>query len=240
MVNVRGTNFKTDMGKGFKFNEPVTVLIRPEDFDVTTPTAGIIKTWDTMREKLYENFGIPGVIDGESAKALFNEEVLALIDVYEERGLSILDYGVPYYIQDLVFAYRANYRNSGIRGAILYNGDAWFAAQGGDYKDHLPNEEDFHLIRPTTTVNVVDFVTVSKKIAEHKLVEAMQLVGELTLFGTKEQTEHLFGEKFIKYRKDHPEFTSEFELMRSYLNDEEVGVSFLKILEHAVDRESRG
>ena len=75
------------------------------------------------------------------------------------------------------------------KGAFMYNGDAIYAALGGDNlptNPNLPNfenEPDFHTIVPTNTFYALDGIVINKDISENKLNKAVDIIKDLCLSG---------------------------------------------------------
>lgn len=72
-----------------------------------------------------------------------------------------------------------------VKAAFLYNGDAIFAAQGGDYSQSssLPNDKDFHIVVPKQTIIIMDSIILNKKNSVNENLQSLKLAYQLSFSG---------------------------------------------------------
>jgi spermidine/putrescine-binding protein len=63
-------------------------------------------------------------------------------------------------------------------GALLYNGDAFFAAYGGDSGVEIP-EGDFHIVKPKNSVVAVEIVAIDNEVVGEKLDKSYDVIKEV-------------------------------------------------------------
>lgn len=75
------------------------------------------------------------------------------------------------------------------KGAFMYNGDAIYAALGGDNPSTSPNlpnfenDPDFHVIVPANTFYALDGIVINKDISDVKMKKAINIINQLCLSG---------------------------------------------------------
>jgi len=63
-------------------------------------------------------------------------------------------------------------------GALLYNGDALYAAYGGDSRVEV-REDDFHIVRPKNSLMAVEIVVIDNEVTDEKLAKAYSIIKEI-------------------------------------------------------------
>lgn len=82
-------------------------------YDIAFPSTYILQKLakSNVIDKIeWSRFGFKNINNSEDAKILFSETFEKFNSIYKEtRDFNLLDYGIPYFGQDLVFAYRGSY-----------------------------------------------------------------------------------------------------------------------------------
>ncbi len=274
----------------FENVEGAKKLVTGNDADIINTTSYEVVNWakQGLIQKLdWSRFGISGVTDATSALSLFTPTVQAILKAYDLNGNgttgepedNLLNYGVPYFLQDLVFAYRGSEIPSlsgnnltwaqvldaivkeprfhtkdnkpqlialddartmysipraiqdgtgninpqpgasintlsdtynflknplnqlgslpikfnsdsttvlnsvayeTVQGGFMFNGDAIYAAQGGDNSVDIP-DGSFHIVRPTDNVVALDLMVFNKNTSSNWLAKSYDLISELCL-----------------------------------------------------------
>ena len=267
-------------------NDQIYQLLKNNEVEIVTPSGyeAVSLIEDNLIQKMdWNKFNIPGITNSEEAKTLFTPETVIAMTSFTDKTnkpINLLDYGVPYFAQDFVFAYRgpkipslhaldinwkttldivsreprfnATIQNSrqpllwaiddertlysiprlietnstnlnpqpnasiseltttykhlidilapmGKRnfqlksdsnvvlnaladrqamGALLYNGDAFFAAYGGDSGVEIP-EGDFHIVKPKNSVVAVEIVAIDNEVVGEKLDKSYDVIKEV-------------------------------------------------------------
>ena len=276
-------------------NDQIYQLLKNNEVEIVTPSGyeAVSLIEDKLLQKLdWTKFNIPGITNSEEAKSLFTPETVTTMTSFKDKNnnpMNLLDYGVPYFAQDFVFAYRgakipqlhvpnidwkttldivskeprfnatiqnskqpllwaiddertlysiprlietnsidlnpqpnasisdltitykylidslAPMGNKNIQlksdsnvvlnaladrqavGALLYNGDAFFAANGGDSGIEIP-DGDFHIVRPKNSVVAVEIIAIDNEVEGDKLTKSYDIIKEVnfpTITGTQ-------------------------------------------------------
>ncbi|OAL10238.1 hypothetical protein A6V39_02225 [Candidatus Mycoplasma haematobovis] len=121
-----------------------------------------------------------------------------------------------------------------IEGAFMYNGDGYFASEGGNAKEEI-NEKDFHYVNLSENIYFLDFLTFSSKMSPDKQEKAYGLAKKLIFIGNTEEPfkkqAKQEGEEEAKYEEmairnfDYvgytPTLQSVYGKLYKYLNDED-------------------
>ncbi|WP_054173836.1 hypothetical protein [Mycoplasmoides pneumoniae] len=125
------------------------------------------------------------------------------------------------------------------QGGIVYNGDAVYAALGGDLRDeinenNLPNGDNFHIVQPKHSPVALDFLIINQQ-QTHFRDAAHQLIYQLALEGADQTAEELLKTDEEKGTSDEDYYTYGAMQNFSYVNyvsplknisDETTGIVF--------------
>ncbi len=271
----------------FENVEGAKKLITSNSADIVNTTTYEVVNWskEGIIQKLdWTKFNLPGITTAQDALSLFTPSVQAILQAYDLNGNGVmhevddnlLNYGIPYFLQDLVFAYRGNeipelsgnvtwkqtidaivkderfhstnqphliglddprtiysipkamqdndinppqgasasdlidtytiLRNElnqlghlpiklnsdsvtvlnsvadgkDIKGGFMFNGDAIYAASGGDNGVIDPNV-GFHIVKPTDNAVALDMMVLNKNLGGDNLNKAYDLLKDLSL-----------------------------------------------------------
>lgn len=265
----------------FETVENAKRLLKRNTIDISNTTSYELRTWITegLVKKLdWAQFEIPSISNASDALNWFTEPVRTILEApVNDQGDILLDYGIPYFLQDLVFVYRGaqitelsnnadwatifnavanetrfkpeklpnvvalndqrsiysiprliqtandnlnpqsnatigeltdtyTYLNdrlnaigsnsisfnsdsnavlnkvalNEVNAGIMFNGDAIYAASGGD--DALViNEDDFHCLKPDDTLVALDLMVINSQISDTKLSKSYEIIKQLCL-----------------------------------------------------------
>ncbi len=307
----------------FENVEGAKKLIKGNSADIANTTTYEVVNWakEGIIQKLdWTRFGISGINDATTALTLFTPTVQNVLKSYDLDGNghigdpddNLLNYGVPYFLQDLVFAYRgseipalasnvtweqtmaaivdeprfhtANHRpqlislddartiysiprviqdktnhnvnppqgstindltntydilsnqinrlgdlpikfNSDsttvlnsvaqetVKGGFMFNGDAIYAASGGDNEANIP-DGSFHIVRPTDNVMALDMMVFNKTLSGNNLSKAYGLINDLCLnFNASDKPE----ESMVFENFDSVNYTTPLKQLYDYI-----------------------
>ncbi len=90
-----------------------------------------------------------------------------------------------------------------IQGAFFYNGDAAFAAQGGDYPEHSNiTPENFHVVIPKNNIVALDLMVTNITNDPSEQIESLNFIYQLALSGLKTNTYNKYNLPIVKSNLD--------------------------------------